>query len=166
MGISAVEIEAPYAEGITITDDTLSVDLSDGRTISVPLTWFPRLLYASTEERKNWRLIGKGQGIHWEDIDEDISVEGLLAGKPSGESQDSFKKWLALKKAVAKKPAKLSASGTVLAIVKRSRKGIDTVALRKKTGLEGRKIRDIIYRLKKQGKIKSERKGIYVKASF
>ncbi|MCK4788531.1 MAG: hypothetical protein KAV87_32620, partial [Desulfobacteraceae bacterium] len=83
-----------------------------------------------------------------------------------GESQDSFKKWLALKKAVGKKPAKLSASGTVLAIVKRSRKGIDTVALRKKTGLEGRKIRDIIYRLKKQGKIKSERKGIYVKASF
>ncbi len=94
MGISAVEIEVPYAEGITVTDDTLSVDLSDGRTISVPLTWFPRLLYASPEERNNWRLIGKGQGIHWEDIDEDISVEGLLAGKPSGESQESFKKWL------------------------------------------------------------------------
>ena len=84
MGISAVEIEVPYAEGITVTDDTLSVDLSDGRTVSVPLTWFPRLLYASPEERNNWRLIGKGQGIHWEDIDEDISIEGLLAGKPSG----------------------------------------------------------------------------------
>jgi len=94
MGISAVEIEVPYAEGITVTEDTLSIDLSDGRTISVPLTWFPRLLYARPEERNNWRLIGKGQGIHWEDIDEDISVEGLLAGKPSGESQDSFKKWL------------------------------------------------------------------------
>ncbi len=104
MGISAVEIEVPYAEGITLTDDTLSVDLSDGRTISVPLTWFPRLLYASTEGRKNWRLIGKGQGIHWEDIDEDISIEGLLAGKPSGESQDSFKKWIAIRKATAKKP--------------------------------------------------------------
>ena len=84
MGISAVEIEVPYAEGITVTEDTLSIDLSDGRTISVPLTWFPRLLYARPEERNNWRLIGKGQGIHWEDIDEDISVEGLLAGKPSG----------------------------------------------------------------------------------
>lgn len=94
MGISVVEIEVPYAEGITVTEDTLSVDLSDGRTISVPLTWFPRLLSASPEERKNWRLIGKGHGIHWEDIDEDISIEGLLAGKPSGESQESFKKWL------------------------------------------------------------------------
>jgi hypothetical protein len=94
MGISAVEIEVPYAEGITVTEDTLSVGLSDGRTISVPLTWFPRLLYASLEERNTWRLIGKGQGIHWEDIDEDISVEGLLAGKASGEGQESFKKWL------------------------------------------------------------------------
>jgi len=94
MGISAVEIEVPYAEGVTVTEDTLSVDLSDGRTISVPLTWFPRLLSASPEERNNWRLIGKGHGIHWEDIDEDISIEGLLAGKPSGESQDSFKRWL------------------------------------------------------------------------
>lgn len=78
-----------------ITEDTLTVDLSDGRTISVPLAWFPRLLHASSEERKKWQLIGKGQGIHWEDIDEDISVEGLLAGKPSGESQSSFRKWLA-----------------------------------------------------------------------
>ena len=70
----------------------------------------------------------------------------------------------AVKKAVAKKPAKLSASGTVLAIVKRSRKGIDTVALRKKTGFRYNHIRTILYRLKKQGKIKSERKGVYVKA--
>ena len=94
MSISAVEIEVPYAEGITTTEDTLCIDLSDGRTISVPLAWFPRLLYSSPEERNNWRLIGKGHGIHWEDIDEDISVEGLLAGKPSGESHESFKRWL------------------------------------------------------------------------
>jgi hypothetical protein len=72
----------------------LSVDLSDGRSISVPLAWFPRLLYATQKERNNWRLIGSGHGIHWEDIDEDISVEGLIAGKPSGESQTSFEKWL------------------------------------------------------------------------
>ena len=78
-----------------LTDHTLSVDLSDGRTISVPIAWFPRLLQTSKQERNNWRLIGKGQGIHWEDIDEDISVEGLLVGKPSGESQESFKKWMA-----------------------------------------------------------------------
>ena len=94
MGISAVEIAVPTAASVTVTEDTLSVDLSDGRTISVPLAWFPRLLHATREERSNWRLIGKGQGIHWEDTDEDISVEGLLAGRPSGESQASFKKWL------------------------------------------------------------------------
>jgi len=70
----------------------------------------------------------------------------------------------AVRKTTAKKPAKLSASGTVLAIVKRSRKGIDTATLEKKTGFKGRKIRDTIFRLRKQGKIKSERKGIYVKA--
>jgi hypothetical protein len=94
MNISAIAKEIPKAEDVKITDDTLSVDLSDGRTISVPLEWFPRLVHATLEERNNWRLIGKGHGIHWEDIDEDISVKGLLAGKPSGESQASFKKWL------------------------------------------------------------------------
>ena len=94
MTTSAVEIAVPNAERILMTEDTLSVDLSDGRTISVPLAWFPRLLHATPEEKKNWRLIGKGQGIHWEDVDEDISVEGLLAGRRSGESQASYKKWL------------------------------------------------------------------------
>lgn len=94
MNISAIEKEIPKAEDVKITDDTLSVDMSDGRTISVPLEWFPRLVHATLVERNNWRLIGKGHGIHWEDIDEDISVKGLLAGKPSGESQASFKKWL------------------------------------------------------------------------
>jgi hypothetical protein len=94
MSISAIEIELPRAEDVTVTNDSLIVDLSDGRTISVPLEWFPRLLHAAAEERSNWRLIGRGHGIHWEDIDEDISVEGLLAGRPSGESQRSFKKWV------------------------------------------------------------------------
>ena len=83
------------ALSVTVMEDTLSVDLSDGRTISVPLAWFPRLMHASQEERNHWRLIGKGQGIHWEDLDEDVSVENLLAGRPSKESQASFKKWLA-----------------------------------------------------------------------
>ena len=94
MTISALEIEIPYAVHVRITEDTLTVDLSDGRTISVPLGWYPRLVHATEDERKKWRFIGKGHGIHWEDIDEDISVEGLLAGKPSGESQDSLKRWL------------------------------------------------------------------------
>ena len=94
MSILAVEIEVPAAAKVIVTKDTLSVDLSDGRTIAVPLEWFPRLLHATSKEKHNWRLIGKGQGIHWEDIDEDVSIEGLIAGRPSGESQVSFKKWL------------------------------------------------------------------------
>jgi len=91
----AVHIDAPNAKSVSVTDDTLSVDLTDSRTISVPVEWFPRLVHATADERMKWRLIGNGQGIHWEDIDEDISVEGLLAGKSSGESQASFRKWLA-----------------------------------------------------------------------
>ena len=99
MNISAIETEIPKAEDVKVTENTLSVDLSDGRTISAPLEWFPRLVHATVEERNHWRLIGKGHGIHWEDIDEDISVKGLLAGKPSGESQTSFKKWLSQRQA-------------------------------------------------------------------
>lgn len=94
MSISAVEFEIPHAQSVNVTEDTLRVDLSDGRTISVPLAWYPRLVHATVEERRNWRLIAKGRGIHWEILDEDISVEGLLAGRSSGESQDSFRKWL------------------------------------------------------------------------
>lgn len=94
MSISPIEIELPMAEDVRVTNDSLIVDLSDGRTISVPLEWFPRLLHATPEERSNWRLIGRGHGVHWEEIDEDISVEGLVAGRPSGESQRSFKKWI------------------------------------------------------------------------
>lgn len=82
------------AQNIIITDESLSVRLSDGRTISVPLAWYPRLLHGTREERNNWSLIGKAEGIHWPDLDEDISVENLLMGKPSGESQDSLQKWL------------------------------------------------------------------------
>ena len=98
MSTLAVEIEIPRAVDVKVTKDTLTVELSDGRTISVPLQWYPRLVYATPEERKNWRLIGNGEGIHWEDLDEDISVEGLIAGRPSRESQESFKKWLEKRK--------------------------------------------------------------------
>ena len=94
MHTSAIDLHLPDIENVTITEDTLTVELSDGRSLSVPLAWFPRLLHVSPTERRNWRLVGKGHGIHWEDLDEDISVEGLLAGKPSGESQSSFHKWL------------------------------------------------------------------------
>ena len=90
----AIELRMVSAQNVQVTDDALIVDLSDGRTVSVPLAWFPRLLHGSLEERSKWRLIGEGEGIHWLDLDEDISVENLILGKPSGESQKSFKKWL------------------------------------------------------------------------
>jgi hypothetical protein len=95
MNISAVKLDISNAVNVSVTDDTLTVELSDGRTISVPLEWYPRLVHGTPQERGNWRFIGGGQGIHWEDLDEDIGVEGLIVGNPSGESQASFKKWLA-----------------------------------------------------------------------
>jgi len=90
----AIELRMVSAQNVQVTDDALIVDLSDGRTVSVPLAWLPRLLHGTPEERNKWRLIGEGEGIHWPDLDEDISVENLILGKPSGESQKSFKKWL------------------------------------------------------------------------
>jgi hypothetical protein len=90
----AIERKVPLAVDVIVTEDALSVDLADGRTIAVPLGWYPRLEAATPQERNNWRMIGNGLGIHWQDIDEDIRVEGLLAGRPSGESQKSFKRWL------------------------------------------------------------------------
>ena len=87
-------MEIPGAMTIQVTDDTLTAELRDGRTISVPLAWYPRLTHATAEERNNWELIGAGDGIHWPDLDEDISVEMLLAGVPSVESPGGFKRWL------------------------------------------------------------------------
>ena len=89
----AFEIRLAQIQSINISEDTLTADLSDGRTISVPLNWYPRLLHGTPEERANWRLIGQGEGIHWPNLDEDISAENLIYGQPSGESQKSFQKW-------------------------------------------------------------------------
>jgi hypothetical protein len=94
MSTLAIEIRLALAEKVSVTEDSLIVDLDDGRTVSVPLAWFPRLLHGAAEERNNWRLIGKGEGIHWPDLDEDISIEGILFGRPSGENQRSFRQWL------------------------------------------------------------------------
>lgn len=87
-------MEVPDAVDVQISDDAVTVELSDARSISVPLAWYPRLLYGRPEERRNWRLSGGGEGIHWEGLDEDVSVEGLLAGRRSRESQASLKRWL------------------------------------------------------------------------
>ncbi len=77
-----------------MTEDALRVELSDGRTVWVPVAWYPRLVHATVRERANWELIGNGVGIRWPDLDEDVSVEGLIAGRSSGESQRSLRRWL------------------------------------------------------------------------
>ena len=84
-----------------VTNDTLTLDLADGRTISLPVAWYPRLLHATPDERARWEWIGDREGIHWPDLDEDISVEGIIAGRRSGESQRSLQRWLEGRKALS-----------------------------------------------------------------
>jgi hypothetical protein len=91
---SAVRAEI-RATSVRVSDDALVVDLGDGRTVLVPLAWYPRLLRGTVAERNDHQLIGEGLGIHWPQLDEDISVEGILAGRRSHESKESFEQWLA-----------------------------------------------------------------------
>ncbi len=91
------KLSSARVQDVLVTDDALAVDLDDGRTISVPLAWYPRLAHGTPEERDNWRISGAGWGVHWPDLDEDISVKGLLIGNLSGESQRSFAQWLAIR---------------------------------------------------------------------
>ena len=98
---SRIELEIPAVRSARTTEDTIAVDLDDGRSLSVPLTWYPRLLHATNEERAAWRIVGRGHGLHWDALDEDVSVENLLAGHRSGESQQSFERWLASRNAAA-----------------------------------------------------------------
>ena len=98
MSTSTAERTAPRAVRATISKDELAVDLSDGRTVIAPLAWYPRLLHGTDVERTRWKLIGGGEGIHWPALDEDVSVEGLLDGRPSGESQESLKRWLSARR--------------------------------------------------------------------
>jgi hypothetical protein len=82
MSSSVVEAN-PRAQDVLVTEDELTVSLADGRRVSVPLAWFPRLLHASPAQRSNWQLLGDGEGIHWRDVDEDLSVAGILRGTPA-----------------------------------------------------------------------------------
>lgn len=86
---------AVTATDVAVRDEMLTLELSDGRTLAVPLLWYPRLWHGTPAERGRWRLIGRGEGVHWPDLDEDLSVEGLLAGRRSAESQRSLARWLA-----------------------------------------------------------------------
>src|ERR1039457_763050 len=99
MSTSGTDLREAAAQRVTASDEALTVDLADGRTITVPLAWFPRLAHGTPAERANWRLIGGGSGIHWPDLDEDISVESLLAGRRSGETQESLRRWIEARKA-------------------------------------------------------------------
>lgn len=99
MSTSETQLREAMAQGLSVSDDALVVDLADGRTITAPLAWFPRLAHGTPAEWANWRLIGGGEGIHWPDLDEDISVESLLAGRRSGETQESLRRWLTARKA-------------------------------------------------------------------
>ena len=94
MSTLETELRDAAAQNVSVSDDALVVDLTDGRTITVPLTWFPRLAGGTPAERAKWRLIGAGDGIHWPDLDEDISVQSLLAGRRSGETQESLRRWI------------------------------------------------------------------------
>lgn len=92
MGSSILTANAAIQD-VATTDESLRVSLSDGRVVIVPITWYPRLSHARPEDREKWELIGQGHGIHWPELDEDISVENIILGQPSGEGARSFARW-------------------------------------------------------------------------
>lgn len=95
MSTSAIDVARPRAVAIRVDDSVLSVDLADGRTVSAPIGWYPRLSHATPAERGQWRLTGDGDGVHWPALEEDLSVESIVAGRPSAESASSLARWLA-----------------------------------------------------------------------
>lgn len=111
MTISSPVTETAAAKRVRITDEVLIVELRDGRSVSVPLKWYPRLAEGRPGERRKWELIGPGIGIHWPELDEDISVEGLLLGLPSGESAASLQRWRASRRRPADKRREPARSG-------------------------------------------------------
>jgi hypothetical protein len=102
MNSLAIEIKEARVQSVTVSDDSLTVNLMDGRTIIVPLVWYPRLWHGTPDERNDFEIIGDGAYIHWPELDEDLTVAGLLAGRHSGESPQSLKKWLKARKAERK----------------------------------------------------------------
>ncbi len=112
MNISERELTG-VAQSVRVSGETLEVDLADGQTIAVPLGWFPRLSHGKPNERAHWRLVGRGEGLHWPDLDEDISVESLLAGRRSRETHD-------LSAAGCRRAGQLNEAGDALASVLRT----------------------------------------------
>ena len=112
MSTSSLATETVVAKHDRVTGDTLVVELADGRSVSVPLKWYPRLAEGRPGERKNWELIGPGIGIHWPQLDEDISIEGLLLGQRSGEGTASLQRWRASRQRPASKRMDPTRSGS------------------------------------------------------
>lgn len=94
MTTSKADLRNPVAVGVIVIDDSLTVDLSDGRTLTVPRSWYPRLAHGTADEIAQWEPIAGGEGIHWPKLDEEISVAGLLRGGASNESPQSLQRWL------------------------------------------------------------------------
>ena len=95
MSFSSTEVGGTRAQGVEIREDTIVLNLVDGRTMTVPIVWYPRLWYGTKEERAHFELLDEGRYIHWPDLDEDLSIDGMVAGRRSGETADSLRKWLA-----------------------------------------------------------------------
>ena len=104
MSTLAADIQEARAREVRIGEDSLVVELMDGRTLTVPLAWYPRLWYGTAQERTRFELLGDGSYLHWPDLDEDLSVAGMLAGHRSGESPESLKKWLAQRETGTARP--------------------------------------------------------------
>jgi hypothetical protein len=102
MSSSGIEIQEARANAVRVSDDALTVELVDGRTIIVPLAWYPRLWNGTPKEREHVEALGDGAYLHWPELDEDLTVAGLLAGRRSGESTESLKKWLQLRESLGK----------------------------------------------------------------
>jgi len=94
MSTFQIDLKELRALNVAFSAEDLIIELADGRSLTIPLAWFPRLFHATPVERSNWRWIGGGIGMHWPNLDEDISVEDLVLGRPSGESQESLRRWL------------------------------------------------------------------------
>ena len=109
MTTSDVTTETAAARRVRVTDRAVIVELRDGRVVSVPIAWYPRLAAATPRERRHWELLGPGIGIHWPDLDEDVSVEGLLRGLPSGESAASLDEWRAARRRALGRPRRATA---------------------------------------------------------
>lgn len=121
MHSSGTETRTGRAASVRVTASHLVVALADGRTMTVPLRWYPRLAHGTASQRRSWRLIRRGVGIHWPELDEDINVDDLLAGRRSGESKASLQRWLRSRPRAGRRPVRSTTAARQPAIRKTRR---------------------------------------------